>query len=129
MTTEKWAIAPSDDKVFYGEYDNREAAIKAGVIEFSGKPFCVGELRQPAPLSKGVDAHYMVEQAVEATEEDYCLGIPVTDGWPNATPEQYKDLQTRIGAVLDAWVKDHGLTPQWFVVGNIQRIEPTHLSD
>lgn len=117
-----WAIARSTH--FCGEYGSRKAAIKAGLVEFGGDPFFIGELQQPAPISRGIDARYLVEQCIETLEEDYCLDIPATDEWPDATPEQYKDLQDRLGAVLDAWVQDHQLSPRWFVVVNVERIDP-----
>ena len=88
----------------------------------------MGKCRPPRPISQGIFGDALVETAIDTLEDDYFLdGVAVTDDW-KPTPEQYKDLEKRLAPVIDAWVSDHGLTPTWFVVDNIQRIEPVGMA-
>lgn len=119
---EKWTISLNEEFGFCGDYPSRGEAIKAGIAETNGDPFYIGKARPPAPLSQGIDSEGIITEIIEGPlEEDWF--IEIAEDW-QPTPEQYKDLDSRLKAVADQWIKDHNLEPDWFLCNDIERIDP-----
>lgn len=108
-----WLIASSPEGPYSGYYGTKELAIQAGLAQFS-HPFWVGESRPPSPLSAGIYADAVIEAAMVELEEDWGLDFCEF----NVTEAQVLDLQAQLRAVVDAWVANHGLTPQWQIIDN-----------
>jgi hypothetical protein len=111
-----WHFSLEGDN-FYGEFPDRTSAIEAGKKEF-GDSFYVGEGIPPKPLSAGVHAGVIVESALDELYEDYELDCSDF----NPTPEQYDVLQKELERVINQWVLDSGLTPQWTVISKPEKI-------
>jgi len=119
-STEQWCISADEGSGYYGDYPTKDAAIAAGRIEFDGDPFWVGKARPPKPLSNGVYADWVLESAQEDLDDEWFVE------WNSFEPseEQVADLQQRLRAVVDEWFANHGLQPGWFLVDDIERVEP-----
>ena len=117
---ERWTISSSEESQYYGDYPSKDEAIASGLIEFNGDPFWVCKARPPKDLSQGIFADSILEQAQENLEDEWCVD------WNNFEPseEQVADLQQRLETVVDQWFVDQGLSPKWFLVDDIERIEP-----
>lgn len=79
----------------------------------------VGQGRPPKPLSQGVFADGMIESAIDCLEEEWCLDFAHFE----PSKEQVDDLQQRLRAAVDQWIKDQNLEPSWFLVDDVERID------
>jgi hypothetical protein len=120
MTVERWAISRHEETGFYGEYASRDESIKAGLAEYGRDTFYIVKARPPAPLSSGIDAESLIEDLIEGPLEEEWF-IEQAESW-KPTPEQYKDLESRLKRCLDQWVEESGLEPTWFICDDIERI-------
>lgn len=116
-----WYISPSEEGNYYGDSPTKAAAIAEG--NASGyKVFWVGQSRPPCDLSEGIYADSIVESAIENLEEDWCLEFATFE----PTEDQLKALQIALRTALDQWVTEQGLTPEWFIIDNPERVEAPH---
>ena len=120
--TERWTISDSEEGNYYGDYPSKDDAIATGLAELNGDPFWVGKARPPKALSHGIFADEILDQAQENLEDEW--QVEWNDFEP--TEEQVADLQQRLRAVVDQWFVDHDLSPKWFLVDDVEGIEPCH---
>jgi len=118
MNEPHWTIS-TDSAHYQGNFPTREHAISEGISQ-GHSVFWVGKAEPPKPLSEGFHARDIIDEARDWLEEDWHL--EESEGW-EPTQSDYDDLQQRLGASIDAWIKERGLTPYWFVVRNPERIE------
>lgn len=120
-----WAYNVSGDieNAYYGEYATREEAIAAAVRELAGcgddAVLYIAQDRPPRVDFAGVD---LPEHLAAWVEEDF--GGPAAEDWPafNATEQQLADLTRAIEAAFVAWLERHGMTPDWRVIEDPERL-------
>lgn len=122
--SQHWSIS-TDSAHYHGDFPSREAAIAEGVSQ-GHSVFWVGKTEPPKPLSEGFYARDIIEEAKDWLEEDWHL--EEASGW-EPTQSDYDDLQQRLKNAFDDWIKERGLTPDWFVVRNPERIERDKLTE
>jgi hypothetical protein len=120
MDQEHWMISPFEECGYYGDFPSKDAAIAGGIAEGLGT-FFVGKARPPRPLSDGIYADSIVENAIENLEEDWCLEFATFE----PTADHYAILQAELRAVIGRWVEAQGLTPRWQLVDGIEKIPPS----
>ena len=102
-------------------YGTREEVIQAGIEEWMGDIFWVGEARPPEPPENFFDAWIWLDDIQE--HDDYNL--------PNETYHIYapklKDLQDFVGLHIKKFIADNNLQPTHFVVDNVEKIDPEKL--
>ena len=113
-----WHISTSEEGRYYGKFATKEDAIAEGIAE-GLEVFWVGEARPPKPISEGIFADWVIDQAIDYLEEDYSL-----DGCEfKSTDDQRKTLQEELRLVVNRWLDQYNLHPKWFLVDNPERIE------
>jgi hypothetical protein len=115
-----WYISTSEEGHYYGDCPDREDAIATGILE-GYDSFWLGESRPPKPLSEGIYADSIVENAMENLEEDWCLGLDFANFEP--TEEQLEALQSELRNTVDRWIEQHRLQPQWSIIDSPERID------
>lgn len=117
-----WVISQTEDGCYYCESESREEAIEHGLAEFNGDPFYIGVVEELKPLSSGVYADGIVEQALENLYDWDWNPDYVDFEFPGKG--QLKDLQVNLREVFDLWIQKYNLKPSGFAVGKVEYIDP-----
>lgn len=89
-----------------GGFGAREEAVAQGWLEYPEGGFSVIEADKQTPSFDCIPGDWVVERYEECNEE--CWGEDGADIAP--TPEQYRELEASLAAVLEVWMKKHDLT-------------------
>jgi hypothetical protein len=131
---ETWLVSDNERWTNGAEFPSRDAAIADGpktIEEDRGEAledgdfFYIGK-KVPPNVAEHVDwASLVIERLPEAAHD--ALGCGDTEDligdWPNPTKAQEADLDARIKAVVNAWMDDHALRPDFFVLDKIEDIQ------
>jgi hypothetical protein len=102
-------------------YATREEAIQAGLVEYSGESFWIGEARPPEPPENFFNAHAWIEEVGE--HEDYSWrDYPYT-----MSMAKLDDLDDLVHQAIKKFLADNNLQPTHFVVENNEKIDPEKL--
>jgi hypothetical protein len=118
MMTKKYAISSNCEDWSEECYDTREEAIGAGIGEYMGDIFWIGEARQPEPPENFFNAHVWIEEVGE--HEDYAWR---DDPW-TMPEDKIEELEECVMQVIKKFIADNKLQPNHFVVDNVEKIEP-----
>jgi hypothetical protein len=121
MMTKKYAISSNCEDWDSECYDTREEAIGAGIGEYMGDIFWIGEARQPEPPENFFNAHVWIEEVGE--HEDYAWR---DDPW-TMPEDKIEELEECVMQVIKKFIADNKLQPNHFVVENIEEIDPEKL--
>jgi hypothetical protein len=117
----KYAISFDEEDWSEECYGTREEAIQAGIGEWMGDIFWVGEARPPEPPENFFNAHVWIEEVGE--HEDYSW----RDEPYTMSMAKLDDLDDLVKQVIRKFLADNRLQPNHFVVENIEKIEPEKL--
>ena len=117
----KYVISSNNEDWSEECYDTREEAIQAGVGEYMGDTFWIGEARPPEPPENIFNAYDWIEEV--GLHEDYA--------WmDNPYTMSRRDLH-KLGDLVERTIKkflaDNNLQPTHFVVENNEKIDPEKL--
>lgn len=106
----------------HGIYKTKEEAIKEGIKEakeFKSKQIYIGEAVQDAiPV---IDVDEVIDNIVNDMYEAYG---EVTEGYlDDVKSEQAIDLEKKLNAVLQEWLKDNNLEPNFYHILYVEEIE------
>ena len=119
--TKKYAISFNEEDWSEECYDTREEAISAGIGEYMGDIFWIGEARQPEPPENFFNAHVWIEEVGE--HEDYSWrDYPYT-----MSMAKLDELGGLVEQTIKKFIADNKLQPNHFVVDNIEKIDPEKL--
>lgn len=115
MTTYGLWTASSDEERWPAsrDYASREEAIQKAPLDLDlepGQKFWVGRTRQPAPPILSRFAEHLGDMMYE--DED---GGEFSEGWPECSDDEAKELDELLNTVIFSWVKKHDLMPTWFI--------------
>lgn len=119
-----WSVSPYEEGPFRGDFPSKAEAIESGKSDFSGDCFYIGENHSPEPLSEGVFASELIDNAINnlATWQVDVARLLVSE-------EQEEDLQVRLRSVIAKWVADWGIEPDWYIVKNIVSVPESDESE
>lgn len=122
----KWVFSHYDEIFNSGEfYDTKEEAIEAGKEMYTPTPtFYVGQV-QDISFSIGVNVDNILEEVEQDVYDE--VGEVATDYLNGVTHSAKSDLENRLNAVFDEWMKEHNLYPTFFKVINIEKISPEYV--
>ena len=105
-------------------YDTREEAISAGIGEYMGDIFWIGEARQPA--SPELFYHFSSVFDYLVFDEDYSIDAAVdyVEKLDKLKPEITDELEAKIQPIIKEWLEKHKLMPTFYVVENVEEINP-----
>jgi hypothetical protein len=121
MMTKKYAISSNCEDWDSECYDTLEEAISAGIGEYMGDIFWIGEARPPEPPENFFNAHEWIEQVGE--HEDYAW----RDEPYMMSMAKLDELGDLVERTIKKFLADNNLQPTHFVVENIEKIEPEKL--
>jgi hypothetical protein len=117
----KYAISSNNEDWDSECYATREEAIQAGLVEYSGESFWIGEARPPEPPENFFNAHAWIEEVGE--HEDYSWrDYPYT-----MSMAKLDDLDDLVHQAIKKFLADNNLQPTHFVVENNEKIDPEKL--
>ena len=119
--TKKYAISSNCEDWDSECYDTLEEAISAGIGEYMGDIFWIGEARQPEPPENFFNAHEWIEDVNE--HEDYAW---MDDPYTISTKE-LDEIGGLVEQTIKKFIADNKLQPNHFVVDNIEKIDPEKL--
>ena len=103
-------------------FETKEEAIKEGIKEakeFKSKQIYIGEAVQDAiPV---IDVDEVIDNIVNDMYEAYG---EVTEGYlDDVKSEQAIDLEKKLNAVLQEWLKDNNLEPNFYHIVEVEKLE------
>jgi hypothetical protein len=106
---------------FYGDYPTKEELIDDLLESGEKGVIYVGKLRPPRPLSEGIYADMVLENAQDLLEEDWLLECSYFSPDPNLISE----LQVELRKVVDQWFEKNSdnLEPKWGVVYDVEEVD------
>lgn len=135
-----WYNNRCDNDIWYGDsFASREEAIADGVRQYNDalnnigtelfdddypeSPSGIFHVGESMPFIPTIDAVQIIEHLQE--DADYQCGEVAEDflDWNYITDEQVADLQDNLQRELDAWLKRHKLTPGFYQIINIEKID------
>ena len=116
--TKNYAISSNNEDWNSECYDTREEAISAGIGEWMGDIFWIGEARQPEPPENFFNAHEWIEQVGDHLDYSW-RDYPYT-----MSMAKLDDLDDLVKQVIKKFLADNKLQPTHFVVENVEEIDP-----
>lgn len=116
----KWWAGTSDEWFTEGPFESREEAVIEATVQRLGEfkdsdglwklRFCLVEARQnPLRLADHLDVERMLEAAEDSLESSERVGELDDGPFFGCTPEQEKDLASRVASACDAWQQANSL--------------------
>ena len=119
--TKKYVISSNGEDWSEERYVTREEVISAGIGEYMGDAFYIGEARPPEPPENFFNAHAWIEEVGE--HEDYSWrDYPYT-----MSMTKLDDLNDLVKQVIKKFLADNKFQPNHFIVENFEKIEPEKL--
>lgn len=117
----RWAISENGED-YEGFYDNKEAAIQAGLDEADDnlEQFYVGEAYKPEV--EFVDGDIIAENVIERIRESLeAEGGMLAENF-SVTDEQVEQLGNTLKQAVNQWIKDNNIQPGFFLIENAETI-------
>jgi hypothetical protein len=121
---EVWLTSTSEESWSAGEeYGSKGEAIAGAAQEHELQPgdtFYVAQRVDYDPRKAGGFAERLIEQARDAAFDE-CGDEPTEDWLTDVTDVEEQELEDAIGEAFVKWMKDHGHSPSFFVLGKITK--------
>lgn len=120
-----WATSLNGEVYDHPFYASRADAVAAGLAEYNGEAFWIGEAFPPEKAEAFFDAGDWLENV--SCQEDY--DGDHAEGWDMSTKEQRAELEREVRPVMAAWLDRHNLRPTFFNVRNAVMIDPNNTQE
>jgi hypothetical protein len=122
----KWLIGETEIPAWLmtEKYDTREDAIAAGLERFKGDEFDIGQV-MTLPIRAVADVEAVLDHIHENHVDEHELYAEEDDIFKQVTPEQYKDLDTKLRAAISAWITENNIKSPAFQI-NGETVETIH---
>jgi hypothetical protein len=125
--TKKYVISSNGEDWSEECYDTREEAVSAGIGEYMGDYFWIGEARPPE--SPESFYHFSSMSDYMVLDEDYSIDAAVDyfEKLNEVKPFLTDELEAKVRPIIKEWLEKHNLVPTFYVVEKIEKIDPEKL--
>jgi hypothetical protein len=117
----RWCISSNDEHGFHGDYATREEAIADAANDLGlapGDAFYLGQASIPTPAAASPCAENIIDNAICEAGDNY--GEAAEDWLAIVGKEETADLQRRLNAAWEEWLRAHGLEAHFWTIDDVE---------